>query len=320
MSRPLRIEYKDAWYHVMNRGRRQEEIFLDKEDYQSFLKVLKEAVELWKVNICAYCLMPNYYHLLVQTPDANISRCMRHINGVYTQRFNRRHGMDGQLFRGRFKSILIGEEHYLLELLRYICFDPVKAGLVKKPEFYKWSSFNDYLSDKNENEWLNRDLIIQKNGGEKGKRKIDASLLKKDASEDIYEFFGKKNVLSILGSYGFVNQIRRNHLGDSAYPEKPDAKELMLKAEAIMDQVCQFYNIDDKELTKHQRGAINVPRDITMYLIRKQTGHTLNEIGSMFDISSYSTVSSAIERMKVKLSKDEKIRNLLMTLESKLEF
>ena len=106
MSRPLRIQYPDAWYRVMNRGRRGESVFHNGTDYLGFIELLKESVEMWQVRIAAYCLMRNHYHLLVQTPEANLSRCMRHINGVYTQRFNRSHSCDGQLFRGRYKSIL----------------------------------------------------------------------------------------------------------------------------------------------------------------------------------------------------------------------
>lgn len=140
MSRPFRIEFKNAWYHVMNRGRRKENVFLIKSDYYHFVNLLDESAELWNVNICAFCLMPNHYHLLLQTPDANLSRFMRHVNGVYTQRFNRFHKTDGALFRGRFKSILVGEQNYLLDLIRYIHFNPVKAGLVKMPGDYCWSS------------------------------------------------------------------------------------------------------------------------------------------------------------------------------------
>jgi REP-associated tyrosine transposase len=102
MSRPLRIQYPDAWYHVMNRGRRGEQIFGNKEDYWTFVDLLKELDDVFHVRVAAYCMMPNHYHLLIQTPDANLSRAMRHLNGVYTQRYNRRHGYDGQLFRGRY--------------------------------------------------------------------------------------------------------------------------------------------------------------------------------------------------------------------------
>ncbi len=105
MSMPLRIQYPDAWYHIMNRGRRDEGIFTGKSDYTAFIDLLKELVENYNIKITAYSLLSNHYHLLAQTPDANISRAMRHLNGVYTQRFNRIHHFDGQLFRGRYKSI-----------------------------------------------------------------------------------------------------------------------------------------------------------------------------------------------------------------------
>ncbi len=114
MARPLRIEYPGAWYHVMNRGRRAEKIFTDHKDYKAFIDLLKETSCAWNISVAAYCLMPNHYHALVQTPDANISRAMRHLNGVYTQRYNSRHHLDGPLFRGRYKSILVSADNYLL--------------------------------------------------------------------------------------------------------------------------------------------------------------------------------------------------------------
>lgn len=103
----------------MNRGRRREDIFLSPEDYLLFLEVLQEASDGWKIQTAAYCLMPNHYHLLVNTPEGNISRCMRHINGVYTQRFNRRHKLDGQLFRGRYKAVLVAEDNHLFGSTAY---------------------------------------------------------------------------------------------------------------------------------------------------------------------------------------------------------
>ena len=127
MARALRIEYRDAWCHVMNRGRRTEKIFTHTTDYHAFLDLLKEAAELWKLRIAGFCLMPTHYHLLVQTPTATLSRCMRHSNGVYTQRFNRSHGCDGQLFGGRDKAVLVDADTYLLHLLRSIHRNPLRG-------------------------------------------------------------------------------------------------------------------------------------------------------------------------------------------------
>ncbi len=132
MSRPLRIEYPGAWYHVMNRGRRRQKIFMSRGDYESFIKVLQETSDGWGLEVSAYCLMSNHYHLLVHSPDGNLSRCMRHINGVYTQRFNRGHKKDGPLFRGRYKAVLVDSDSHLLEVLRYIHRNPLRARLVKR--------------------------------------------------------------------------------------------------------------------------------------------------------------------------------------------
>ena len=154
MSRPLRIEYPGAWYHVMNRGRRGEEIYTERNDYRLFIDLLKESAELFNIRIAAYCLMPNHYHLLIQTPDGNLSRCMRQINGIYAQRFNRVHNYDGQLFTGRYKSILVEVDSYLLQLLRYIHNNPLRAGLSDDLSAYEWSSHQGYLSDAKRWDWL----------------------------------------------------------------------------------------------------------------------------------------------------------------------
>ena len=107
MARPWRIIYDGAWYHVMNRGRRGEDVFPEAGDFKAFIDLLQESCRMWQVRIAAYCLVNNHYHLLIQTPQANLSRCMRHINGIYTQRYNRRHRSDGPLFRGRYKAIVV---------------------------------------------------------------------------------------------------------------------------------------------------------------------------------------------------------------------
>ena len=132
MARPLRIEFAGALYHVTSRGDRREDIYLDDGDRQLFLEVLEAVCERFNWEVHAYCLMSNHYHLLVETPDGNLSRGMRHLNGVYTQRFNRRHKKVGHVFQGRYKAILVQKENYLLELSRYIVLNPVRAGMVRE--------------------------------------------------------------------------------------------------------------------------------------------------------------------------------------------
>ncbi|MDY6972382.1 MAG: transposase [Thermodesulfobacteriota bacterium] len=146
MARPLRIEFPDAWYHLMNRARRSEKVFHGQQDYQSFVELFEESSEMWNIRVAAYCLMTKHYHILVQTPNTNISKGMRHIDAVYTQRFNKRHRCDGQPFRGRYKLILVGGDNHILQLVRYIHCNPVIAGIVSKSDDYRWSSHKGYLS------------------------------------------------------------------------------------------------------------------------------------------------------------------------------
>ena len=141
MSRPIRIEFPDALYHVTARGDRREVIFEDDQDRQTFLLILEKTVTQFNWLCYAWCLMDNHYHLLIQTPDGNLSKGMRQLNGVTTQTSNRRHHRVGHLFQGRFKAILVDHDAYLLELSRYIVLNPIRAGMVKAPADWAWSSY-----------------------------------------------------------------------------------------------------------------------------------------------------------------------------------
>ena len=141
MARPLRIEYEGALYHVTSRGNAREKIFFTKTDHHAFLDILTQVVERYGWICHAYCLMTNHYHLLIETPNANLSRGMRHLNGVYTQWVNRQMRRTGHLFQGRFKSILVEKESHLLELARYVVLNPVRAKMVRSPRNWRWSSY-----------------------------------------------------------------------------------------------------------------------------------------------------------------------------------
>jgi REP element-mobilizing transposase RayT len=145
MARPLRIEFPGALYHVTSRGNARQRVFLDDEDRETFLATLAWVVARFRWCCHAYCLMGNHVHLLIETPQPNLSRGMRQLNGVYTQRFHRRHRTVGHLFQGRFQAILVEQEGYLLELARYIVLNPVRAKMVKTPERYPWSSYRPML-------------------------------------------------------------------------------------------------------------------------------------------------------------------------------
>lgn len=141
MARPLRIEFPGALYHVTARGNARQDIFLDVEDLHLFLGVLERVVSRFHLLLYAYCVMDNHFHLVLETPDGNLSKAMRQLNGVYTQAFNRRHGRVGHVLQGRFKAILVDRDSYLLELCRYVVLNPVRARTTRKPDTYPWSSY-----------------------------------------------------------------------------------------------------------------------------------------------------------------------------------
>lgn len=160
MSRPLRIEFPDALYHVTSRGDRREDIFEDDQDRQAFLLVLEQVITQFNWTCYAWCLMDNHYHLLIQTPDGNLSKGMRQLNGVYTQASNRRHRRVGHLFQGRFKAILVDSDAYLLELARYVVLNPVRAGRVSSPANWAWSSYRAGVGLEPAAPWLAVDGLL----------------------------------------------------------------------------------------------------------------------------------------------------------------
>lgn len=157
MARPLRIEFSGAVYHVTSRGDRREAIFEDDADRGYFLGVLGQAAERFDAQVLAYCLMGNHYHLVLHTRRANLSLLMRHLNGVYTQAYNRRHRIVGHLFQGRFKAILVDRESYLLTLCRYVELNPVRASLCTGPADWPWSSYQAHVGLVSTPAWLDTD-------------------------------------------------------------------------------------------------------------------------------------------------------------------
>ena len=140
MARPLRLQFEGALYHVTARGNAREFIFRTSSDYERFLSLLEQVVSRYGWLCHAYCLMGNHYHLLVETPRPNLSAGMRHLNGVYSQAFNRVHQRVGHVFQGRYRALLVEKERHLLGLIRYVARNPVRAGLRSDPAEWPWSS------------------------------------------------------------------------------------------------------------------------------------------------------------------------------------
>jgi putative transposase len=154
MTRPLRLEFEGAYYHITSRGDQRGRIFFDVRDRERFLEILKRTKERYGYLLHAYALMDNHYHLFIETPKANLSQIMQNINTSYTVYVNKRHRRYGHLFQGRFKGIIVDKETYLIVLTRYIHLNPVRAGIVKRPEDYRWTSYMKYIGASNEKETI----------------------------------------------------------------------------------------------------------------------------------------------------------------------
>ena len=204
MARPMRIVYPGAVYHVTARGNRRCDIFTEDEDGQSFLVILGEVSRRFNLLCHAYCLMGNHYHLILETPDGNLPRAMRQLNGVYTQTFNKRHCKCGHVFQGRYKAILIEKAAYLLEACRYVVLNPVRAGLVAGPADWRWSSYRSMVGLEPPPDFLATEWVLRQFSDDPGRaRDVYAGFVKDGAGEKIWE-----DLLGgmVLGSEAFAQE------------------------------------------------------------------------------------------------------------------
>ncbi len=238
MSRPLRIEFEGAYYHVMNRGLAYQPIFRTRHDRLTFMDTVSEVHIRWGLRILSYCLMGNHYHLCVQTPRVGLSRIMRHIDGVYTQRYNRRWKRDGPLFRGRYRAILIERDPYLLAVSRYIHHNPVKAGLVNRPEDYSWSRLGSYQSERKKPRWLDTKEVLGYFGG---RRKALLEFMHGKVEREVVRFYRRERPGPILGSEGLIQRIGELQGNKGLDREISERRHLARGVEACIRAVAKTY-------------------------------------------------------------------------------
>jgi REP element-mobilizing transposase RayT len=310
MSRAWRIEYKGALYHLLSRGNEGGDIFVDGDDRQSFLDTIEEMTQRFEMDVFAYVLMSNHYHLLIRTRRANLKKAMHWFGTTYTQRFNRRHFRSGHLFQGRYQSIIVENEAYLLQLSYYIHRNPLRAGIVRRLADYRWSSYKVYAYGRKTPKWLSTDLILSQFEGEQDRHKSYREKVQKYAQEEKRPFEDLRHGL-VVGSLQFAEKVRKKYLPSRLEPAMPQQRQLAntVDLQSFLATAGKRLQCDVEEFVQAGRlsGAEKDKRDLLVYFIW-QAGHLSNEqIGNLFGIS-YSAVSHIVRLFKAKLENDQKVQ------------
>ena len=280
MARPLRLEFAGALYHVTSRGNHREAIYEQDGDRERFLTIMANVCEQYNWLCYAYCLMDNHYHLLVETPEANLAKGMRQLNGVYTQAFNRTHQRVGHVFQGRYKAILVDKESYLLELSRYIVLNPVRAKMVRSAIEWPWSSYRETIGQKVKAKWLNDDWLLA-GFGQKKSEAIDAY------KQFVAEGKGQTSPWTHLKSQIF--------LGNDKF------------VESMQNQIEGEKDLSEIPASQHRGVPKNLSYYAEKYKLRNEAivsayasgGYSLKEVGDYFKLH-YTTVSGIVKNHKLK--------------------
>lgn len=281
MARPLRIKYEGAVYHITARGNEQRSIYEDQKDRLIFFDILYEVKKRYNFFIHAYCLMDNHYHLIIETPEANLSNGMRQINGMYTQFYNRKYSRVGHLFQGRYKSILIQKDSHLLEACRYVVLNPIRANIVKYPWQYTWSSYNATYSMKKVENFLTVDWVLsqfdnKKNIAQESYKKFILSGIGLDSIHN------KVKNQVIFGNDNFVEEIGKHIKG------KEKIKEITRKERYINRP--QMSNLFYEEAKLNKKKKVEKIKELIY-----KWGYTQKEVADYLNVH-YSTISKILAR------------------------
>ena len=309
MGRAWRIEYEGALYHILSRGNEQKDIFYDDQDRLLFLATIGEMSERFEIDVFAYVLMGNHYHLLLKTNRANLSKSMQWLGVTYTRRFNLRHFRSGHLFQGRFKSIIVQNDAYLMRLSCYIHRNPLRAGIVKRLADYRWSSYKAYAYGDKAPEWLiTKQIFSQFKGIDKYKAYREK--VQRYAKEE-KKLLEDLRYGMIIGSKKFVDKIRNTYLPEKPHKEIPQQRDLakhfdpvvrLKEAAKILDcDLDHFRRVS--RITKSERDD----RNLLVFSVWKTGRLTNNEIGNLFGMT-YSSVSHIVKTVRLKIEKDQDLK------------
>lgn len=321
MTRPLRIQYPGALYHVTCRGNERKEIFKDDADRQYFLDTLAESMKIYSIRLHSFVLMTNHFHLLVETPLGNLSEFMRHFNITYTGYFNRRHNRVGHLYQGRYKSILVDKDPYLSMLTRYIHLNPVrvekmeKLSVSEKIEYlqaYYWSSLPGYIDGRKTKNFVDYTFVLRQIDEDEGAAR---RAYRKQIIEDMaggLDIWKDILVQSVLGSRDFLDWIKQSYLPAKGEREKPSLNAISryLSKDRLLNILTEEIGKSIKEI-KEEKGNL---RRIAMDILYRQGGLNGTEIGGIFGVD-YSLVSQERKRLREKLERDGELKRIYKKIE-----
>jgi len=310
MGRAWRIEYEGGLYHVLSRGNERNDIFRDDRDRLKFLDVMGDMADQYHIDIFAYTLMNNHYHILLRTNDANLSKGMQWLALTYTRRFNNRYFRSGHLFQGRFKSLIVENDAYLLRLSCYIHRNPLRAGMITRLAEYPWSSYKAYAYGRKAPDWLLTEPILsQLDAKDKHKAYREKAQQYADEEMKLWEDFRHG---MIIGTKAFVDKLRSKYMPKAIQKEIPQQRSLgrSMDPEKVFDQAAGILGCDLSVIRESRRipKAMKDDRDLLVYLVWKTCMLPNQETGRLFGLT-YSAVSHILSSMRTRINKEPDLRN-----------
>jgi putative transposase len=308
VSRPLRIEYPGAFYHVTSRGNERRTVFQSNRDREKYLSYLELAHERYGAVIHVYCLMGNHYHLLLETPKGNLSKILQYINGAYTTYFNIKRSRSGHLFQGRFKGILVDKDEYYKELSRYIHLNPVRVGMVEAPLEYPWSSYRYFVGRDKKPKWLTTEFVLGDFGGEGGRGfKKYREYVERGVNQEFDNPLKKVIVSTFLGGNEFIDRIKLEYLEG----KEIDRRDLPALKKILMGPSLELI---ERAVIKRVGRGHPLFRKICIYLGYQRSGLNLREIGEYFGMQR-SAVSQLSRRFAEAVKGNQELRKVLSNIE-----
>lgn len=302
MARPLRVEYPGAVYHVITRGNNREKVFKDDQDRKAYLQRLAFYCEDKGVDLLCYCLLPNHIHLLLQTPQGNLSKTMQPLQTSYTAYFNKKHPHSGHVFEQRYKAFLVDKDNYLLQVSRYIHLNPVEAGIARRPQSYRWSSYRAYTGGPNY--YGVKQQILLDNFTGRGRNRVYR-----------YREFVERG-LKPGDALLELPIIKQAFVGDRAFADKTmrEVKEGTVSRRPYLlseigRAVAKVLCVEEEELRRPlRRASVQVGRELLVYVARRHSDIGLRELVSYLSVKELSTPSHGLRRAEERVKSDTSFR------------